>query len=172
MGYLDAVTSSCLRTGKDGRRLFYPWGPMGRGYVVPTEDEFERLRRIARISTAAFLVLVIVSAALQMYLATVVIGAGFALFQLFWTRGLVRRLEPSAEKISIREAMSTQAFAHNAAILWLLEFLSLGFVAAGIFLLVRDSGNRPITLASIAFFGLCAGLFAFMLALRWKRVTP
>ena len=67
MGYLDAVTSSYLRTGKDGRRLFYPWGAMGRGYVVPTEDEFEGLRRIARIvPPRSLLVLVIASAALQM----------------------------------------------------------------------------------------------------------
>lgn len=171
MGYLDAVTSSYLRTGKDGRRLFYPWGAMGRGYVVPTEDEFEGLRRIARIGTAAFLVLVIASAALQMYLATLVIGAGFALFQVIWTRGLVRRLEPSAEKLSVRDTLSTQAFTHNIVTLWVLEFLSLGFVAAGIFLLVRDGANWPIALLSIALFAPGAGVFVFMLVLR-KRVTP
>ena len=172
MGYLDAVTSSYLRTGKDGRRLFYPWGAMGRGYVVPTEDEFERLHRIAKIFTAAFLVLVIVPAALQMPAATVVIAAVVALFYSLWARGLVRRLEPSAEKLSVRAALSTQAFTHSIVTLWLLEFLSLGFVAAGILLLVRDSANWPIALAPIVFFGLCAGLFAFTLVLRRKSVTP
>ena len=74
MGYFDRLTSSYFRTGKDGRRLFYPRGAMGRGYVVPSEDEYQRLHRIAKIFTAAFhvltyasLVLIIAAAALQMY---------------------------------------------------------------------------------------------------------
>jgi hypothetical protein len=145
---------------------------MGRGYVVPTEDEYERLRRNAKIFTAALLVPIIVPAALQMVVATVVIAAVIALLYLLWAYALVRRLEPSAEKLSMRDTLSTQAFTHNAATLWLLEFLSLGFVAAGIFLLVRDSANWPITLLSVVLFAPGAGVFAFMLMLRRERVTP
>jgi hypothetical protein len=184
MGYFDRLTSSYFRTGRDGRRLFYPRGAMGRGYVVPTEDEYQRLHGIAKIFTAAFhlltcasLVLIVVAVALQMpvagvVVATVVVAAVGALCYELWARALTRRLAPSSEKLSIRSALSTQAFAHNGAKLWLLEFLSLGFVAAGVFMLVRDSGNWPIALASIVFFGLCAGVLAFMLAVRRERVTP
>jgi len=44
VGYFDAVTSSSFKTTEDGRRLFFPWGTLGRGYVIGSDKEFGRLR--------------------------------------------------------------------------------------------------------------------------------
>ena len=45
MGYFDALTSSSFKITQDGRRLFFPWGTLSSGYAVPSEENFERLRR-------------------------------------------------------------------------------------------------------------------------------
>jgi hypothetical protein len=34
MGYFDALTSNAFKTAPDGRKLFFPWGVLGRGYVL------------------------------------------------------------------------------------------------------------------------------------------
>ena len=60
MGYFDALTSSSFKTTEDGRRLFFPWGTLGRGYAIPSEEEFERLRRRVKAYLAISLPLIIV----------------------------------------------------------------------------------------------------------------
>ncbi len=37
MGYFEALTSSSFKTTKGGQKLFFPWGTLGRGYVIPSE---------------------------------------------------------------------------------------------------------------------------------------
>ena len=48
MGYFDALTSSSFKITEDGRRLFCPWGTLGRAYAIPSEREFERLHRCVK----------------------------------------------------------------------------------------------------------------------------
>ena len=43
MGYFDALTSSYFKTTPDGRKLFFPWGVLGRGYTIDSEQDYERL---------------------------------------------------------------------------------------------------------------------------------
>ena len=45
MGYFDALTSGYFKTAPDGRKLFFPWGVLGRGYAIDSEQDYERLRR-------------------------------------------------------------------------------------------------------------------------------
>ena len=45
MGYFDALTSSYFKTAADGRKLFFPWGVLGRGYLFDSDRDYERLRR-------------------------------------------------------------------------------------------------------------------------------
>ncbi len=35
-GYFNALTAGYFKTGADGRKLFFPWGTMGRGYAIPS----------------------------------------------------------------------------------------------------------------------------------------
>jgi hypothetical protein len=37
MGFFNALTSSGFKTGQDGRKLFFPWGVLGRGYIIDSE---------------------------------------------------------------------------------------------------------------------------------------
>jgi len=49
MGYFNDLADGCFKTSRDGKTLFYPWGWLGRGYVVPSAKISERLRRQMRV---------------------------------------------------------------------------------------------------------------------------
>ena len=44
MGYFDGLVSGAFKKDAAGHTVFYPWGILGKGYVVPSVVEEERLR--------------------------------------------------------------------------------------------------------------------------------
>lgn len=171
MGYFDALTSGYFKTAPDGRKLFFPWGVWGRGYVVASEQDYERLRRQVKAYMVVALVPIIVTAALRAYVGALVIAMLLVVFYLVWMRFLLRGLLPSDERLSVQDSMTAQARAHSAAGLWLLEIGALAFVGLGMIIIVIDPGNWLIALGSIVFFGFCAGVGARMLVLRRRAAT-
>jgi hypothetical protein len=165
MGYFDAVTSSAFKTTDDGRRLFFPWGVFGRGYVL-TEGQYEKLQRQVKIYTIVTLVLIIAMVVLKEYVATAVVVALLIGFYLIWMKFVLPDLQPSEERLSLEESMTSQAVTHSPAMLWFLTILSFAFVAAGVLILVVDPASWLIALAGIVFFGLCALMMTRMLMLR------
>jgi hypothetical protein len=165
-GYFDALISGYFKTAQDGRKLFYPWGAMGRGYAIPSDEDYERLRRRIKIYQIGSLLAVVGAVAVKFYLVAFVIAGLSVAFYRAWTPYLVRGLQPSDERLSLQESMATQARAHGAVGLWLLEIVALMFVATGVVMLVVASDKRLVALTSIVFFGACAAAFAHMLVLR------
>ena len=167
MGYFDALTSSCFKRASDERWLFFPYGILGQGYIIDSEQAYETLRRRIKAFTVTGLVLVIGGAlALQRYAGAFFIAALYAAFYVVWTRFLLRGLQQSDEKLSLEESMTSQAITHSAVCLWLLEIGALAFVGLGILMLIADSRNWLMVLAPTIFFGICAAFIARMLVLR------
>jgi hypothetical protein len=160
------MTSGYFKTARDGRKLFYPWGAMGRGYAIPSQQDYERLRRRIKTYEVVSLVAVIGAVVTKFYLvAFVIAGLSLALYRA-WTPYLVRGLQPSDERLSMQESLAIQARAHSAVGLWLLEIVALMFVATGVVMLVIAPDKRLVALTSIVFFGACAAAFAHMLVLH------
>jgi hypothetical protein len=171
MGYFDALTSSAFKTADDGRKLFFPWGTLGRGYVLGSDEAYGRLRGQIRIYTIAALGLIVVPAALRSYVVSALMTAAPLGFYAIWMACLLRGLDVSDERLSLKESMTSQALGHSTTVLWLLEIISLAFVGLGAFIVVFDPGDWPTASASILFFGLCAAVFAFMLIVRRNRLA-
>ena len=47
--YSDMLTTGCIKTGPDGRKIVYPWGSIGNGYIIPSNDAYERLNDLLKI---------------------------------------------------------------------------------------------------------------------------
>jgi len=41
----DAITSPWIKTAPDGRKVFFPWGAMGRGFAIASEHDYRRLNK-------------------------------------------------------------------------------------------------------------------------------
>jgi hypothetical protein len=166
MGYFDALTSYAFKTAPDGRRLFFPWGWFGRGYIIGSGLDYERLRQRIKNYHIVAMVLTIGALALLGLLAGLVVAAAMTLFYFAWTRYLRRGLQPSDETLSLQESIILQARAQSPVRLWIGEIFSIALVAGGILILVSDRGKWPIAIAAIVIFGLGAVASTFMLVLR------
>jgi hypothetical protein len=166
MGYFDGLTSASFKTTPDGRQLFFPWGVLGSGYAIASEQDYLRLRQQVKGYMIVTLVLIIAAGSFGGYVVPIAVGALLMTLYLAWMWHLLRRLKTSGERMSLQESMTAQANASGAVVLWLLEIAALAFVGVGIFMLVVDPSQWPVALASIIFFGLCAAKIARMLVLR------
>ncbi len=171
MGYFDFLTSSYFKTAPDGRKLFFPWGVLGRGYAIGSEQDYLRLHQQIKIYMIVSLVLVLGSASLEgdlvgLAVATLLIG-----FYAVWSQYLLRRRQRSDERLSLQEAMASRARLLSPVVLWLVEIGALAFVGAGVLIFIVDPRNRLIALVAIVFFGLWRPWVAHMIVLR-RRASP
>src|ERR1700680_138244 len=105
MGYFDALTSSAFKTTPDGRKLFFPWGAMGRGYEIGPEQDYETLRWRIKLWIIVALGLMWAASQLLGFLASFIVTAAMLAFYLGWMWYLLRSLRPSAERLTVRESM-------------------------------------------------------------------
>jgi hypothetical protein len=166
MGYFDGLTSGSFKTTQDGRRLFFPWGMLGSGYSIASEQDYQRLRQQVKGYMIVALVLLIATNSFKGYVATVIVAALLTSLYLAWMWHLLRRLKASGERLSLQESMTSQANAYGAIVLWLLEIATLALVVGGIFMFVVDPSQWLVALGVTIFFGFCAAMFARMLVLR------
>ena len=48
MSFLDRMTDSWFKTTNRGQVAFYPWGILGKGYILSGKEKEKQLRRFAR----------------------------------------------------------------------------------------------------------------------------
>ena len=170
MGYLEELTIGSFRKDAEGRNVFYPYGIMGKGYILPDAERVPRMRSsmhglylMILGCGIPFILLYGVVAMPRAYLigavAIAVIGA-----HLF-VRNLVRGLPYSPERITLQEVRRNVARGDSAALLVLMA------IASGICLLISIVVVAPrkgsIGLAGAAFFGMSFG--TYMRKARLKR---
>ncbi len=169
MGYFDGLTSGNFKTAQDGRKLFFPWGYLGRGYVLASEQDGERMRRQLKTYYVVMLVAIVATSGTRAFILSAAVAALAIVFYAIWAGRQVARLQPAGEAMSFRESSASQARAYGARSLWLLEICSLLFVAAGIFIYVTDPTSRPMALLTLVFFGCCAVAIGYMLVIRGRK---
>jgi hypothetical protein len=170
MGYFDAVTSGTFKTTPDGRRLFFPWGVLGGGYSIASAEEYDRLPRRIKTYLIASVVLIVGANLFAGYVACFVMAAIFCTFYFGWMWFLLPHLEPSGEKMTLNESMTTQALAHGEFGLAVMILASLVLIGGGVVMLVADPNHKLIAIACILLFGLCVAFFARLVILR-RRAT-
>jgi Na+/H+ antiporter NhaB len=166
MGYFDALTSSSFKTTEDGRRLFFPWGTMGRGYRVESEEQFQRLQRQVKTYLMVSLPLSIAAVVLLDVAVTIVVVAVVMAAYAAWAGVQCRQLTKSADRLTFNESVANQAREHSIVVLWLLMIGALALVAGGVFILVVEPDKWLLGLVSIAFFGFAAFMVGRMLVLK------
>lgn len=68
MGWLDSLTAANLRRTPEGTTEFFPWGPWGRGCLLPDEATVQAARRLMRMQFLGMLAVVFVCSALTSFL--------------------------------------------------------------------------------------------------------
>ena len=48
MAFLDRMTDSWFKTNNSGQVAFYPWGILGKGYILGGDEKEKQVRRFGR----------------------------------------------------------------------------------------------------------------------------
>lgn len=169
--YTDLLTAGYIKTGADGRRIFYPWGLLGRGYIFPSNDAYERLNDLLKVFLVVTLAIILPIGARGYYVAATILLALSLVFYAVWISFEVRKLLRTDEKMAYSDGLTNMARLMPAWILWVFEIMSLLFVVAGIAMLITEPSRWMVALSGIVFFSFCAVGYAFMLARRRRLLN-
>lgn len=166
MGYFDGLTDGVFKTDPEGNILFYPWGVLGKGYVLPDDSKKQELRKFISLWYKVSVPAIIgVGVGIGWIFTLVLLPLVFSWYY-FRTRRLLRGLSTTGTRLTLRESYTNSAKSHTTASLGFLLALSILFVLAGLWVLVVKKEEWIIGLASILFFGLCAIGIGYIIRLK------
>lgn len=169
MGYFDAFINSLVKTGKDGRKIFYPWGIMGRGYILPSEEDFLRIRKNLIIYFITCFLIMILPAPWLNTIEVAVLAFVLLIPYVIWVYINFHGMEQAAEKLSSSESITNRARALGAPVLWLLEVCAVSFVLWGIYILTHYPHDWLSAACAIVLGGYCAVIFAKMIIINRRH---
>ena len=160
MNFIDSLTAGSFKLANDGRTLFFPWGSMGRGYIVPSERHVAKIRWALRMFIVfGFVILLGTALTLNGYASPAALPFVIIPY-VFWVRRLTGELAVSEEKLSYTEGYHRQIAATPWSVLWVFEILTLGYLFVMLRLLITRGDFRLEMLVAILILVCVAGLFA------------
>ena len=163
MGYFKGLAEASFKDGQDGRKLFYPWGIFGKGYILPAPADYEALRDFFIRMYMVVLPLNIILVFVDMRLCFAFVG-GYCLWYWWFASTKTAGLTVSDEKLKISEATTNSAHGHNFWFLTGLLTASILFTLMGFALL---SSAPFLGALCITFFGLCSFMIFRMVRVKW-----
>ena len=147
-----------------GRSLFYPWGCLGKGYIVTEEATEKSIRLFVSYYYALCLVLVAI-----FFVTDSMIYPSVFILLVVWVLGVkyvTRNLEPTKMKLTFTESMTSLAKRRSKAILSLTVIGGLFLVAMSIQQYL--SGKSILGGLAVAFFVALTALNGYVLYLKNK----
>jgi hypothetical protein len=167
-GYFNALTASSFR--HDGANwVFYPWGVLRRGFVIPSEAEHLRLRRFVRTYILVGLVAVFVVGRVAGYSWVAAAVGAFTIFYFVRVRAFTAGLAESATRLTVRDSLQAQGALHRRWFLWTLGAMSGLFTAIGLLCIVILPDDRLTSVGIAVFFGFCTWRILRMLRLQKRH---
>lgn len=167
MGYFDGLTDASFKTDSQGQDLFFPWGIFGSGFIIESEVQKNQVRNfIKKTYIMTFFTIVIIQVFVGLWLNLVLLPI-YCIWYYRYIYKLTQNLQRSNEKLKPSESYKNSAQSHNLSTLVLFEFISLGFVAVGLWL--PTTGKESfISYIGVGFFGFCAIVFVYMIIAKIK----
>lgn len=166
MSFSDGLTRNLFKIDDAGRTLYFPFGGLGRGYVLPDAETARRIR--ARVVRAAVALIVAAFALAGLSLGAWEIPALLLLLGLaeLYAWSLARPFPPADLRIGLDEKVGLAARRHGPALMWAFFLTGLALTAlfaAAAFGLVDDMAARFVAAGLALFSGGCAAVFGRML---------
>lgn len=165
MGYFEGLADASFKTDVRGRHIFYPWGILGKGYVLPDPETYRAQRRFFIKMYMVVLPAIIVSTMLN-FMLCILLALGHMVWYFLYVRKITRYWPVSDEKLKASEAYANSARSHNLWMLIALCIFSLLFTLGGIAILARDP---VLGILGGGFFGLCTLAIGNMVRLKLRE---
>ena len=168
MGYFDGLASGIIKKDKDNNPVYYPWGVMGKGYVLPDAERETAIKNMVILFYQLFFGLFFVNLFL---LKNVLIFATLTLVLIAWllfkSRQLTKDCPKSDEKLTLKEGYTNSAKAHNKTVLWILLVVAVIATLGGIDLLFSSKLFIPGLIMTLLFGASSAAIY-YMIQVKSK----
>ena len=139
MGYFDGLTESTFKKNANGDFLFYPWGSLGNGFLINTEENYKEIYKRIKLFNILALPISMCSYFFGGLIISLVVGSIFFLFYYSYTKNVTSNLSQVDEKLLLIENYQAFAKSQSFVSLTVLTTLSLFFVIAGVNLIYMRS---------------------------------
>ena len=170
MGFFDGWAGRYFRKDAAGRTVYYPWGSAGRGYILPDGSREARIRASLKLEQKVTLVLFLAAGAFMHWLPVVCAMAGVYAWSYLMNGRLVRGLEISDERLTLKQSLTGQAHATGPRTLriFFVFWVLAAVVAVAIPVFKRETTIEDIIIACVLviFFGLSALATGYMIKVK------
>ncbi len=168
MGYFDGLTNASFKKNEEGKTIFFPWGVLGKGRILPDEATETKVRafvsRYYKVSLPTIFGVGVFVGWAWSFLLVPIFGAWY----YFGSKSLGSHYPYSEDKLTLKESYTNSATGHNKVTLWLLFTASILFVLAGIFMASIATSPSQIAMGyfTVIFFGACSVAIGYMLKVK------
>ncbi len=108
MGYFRTLTNSSFKLDSKGNTIFFPWGILGKGYVLPNNEIEEKIRRFLTAYYLIGLTLILIIGGFLYLWVVAILLIPFS-FIIWWIQAkrYIKGLDQSSEKLSIKDNMKS-----------------------------------------------------------------
>ncbi len=135
LGYFDGLTNTSFKTDEKGNTIFYPWGVLGKGYILPDDRKDGFRLAIKRLLIICVPLAIIFSMFLNLPRFFLIILPLYFFGCIIWVRKSTRGLAISSNKLTLSDTTNNSPRSYNRATIWFLEVVSFLFILASVFLL-------------------------------------
>lgn len=169
MGYFDGLASGIIKKDKNNNSVHYPWGVLGKGYVLPNAERETAIKNLVILFyqlffSILFLHLILLKNVLIFVVLTIALIAWFRLK----SRQLTKDCPKSDEKLTLKEGYSNSAKAHNKTVLWILLVVAVIATLGGIAMLFSGKLFLP-GLIIMLLFGASSAAIYYMIQIKNKQ---
>jgi Ca2+/Na+ antiporter len=169
MGYFDGLASGIIKKDKDNKPVYYPWGVLGKGYVLPDAERENAIKNMVILFYQIFFgVFFIHIFLLKNILILVALTIALVVLFLLKSRQLTKDCPKSDEKLTLKEGYTNSAKAHNKTVLWILLVVAVLFTLGGIVLLFSGK-TLALGLFGTILFGASSAAIYYMIQVKNKQ---
>jgi len=167
MGFFKALIEQNFLNDSQGNILFYPWGWLGSGFTIDSEEKKIHIQNFIKKFYLIGLLIFINFLFLKVWVVLILMFCHSAWYY-FVIKKQTQNLQKTTEKFRLLEFLENTTKFLNLPALILFEVLYCGLIGVGIS--IATKGKDLITAYStIIFFALGAILFGYMIKVKLKK---
>ncbi len=152
MGFLDGLIELGFKKDSEGNTLFYPWGILGSGYVIKSDEEMKRIRVLMKrclFLVTPFIICIYVVNKVWFGLVLLIVVQAWLLYSV---KKITKGLSKSTEKFLGSDAFQNSAESFPLFILIIFEVGAITGIVALLVLLYFGQDALILTLGIFLFF--------------------
>lgn len=168
MGYFDGLTEACFKKSNLGKTIFYPWGSLGKGFLVLEPQKEAQLRKFSRLAFWVPVLIITISHVAFGVWASLIFFVFYTIIFLVLLKKYTAGLPVATERLGFREAYRNSAKHHNLFTLLAFEIVALSFLAMGV-MFVNEGRENALGIFAIILFSFTAIAIGYMIIYKIKN---